>query len=381
MDPVPSRSLRIRPADAASHSACRRASGALPTPRCHRLVATFLVMASMPHVAGCDGDGVGPDPDPPSQEVGVVVNSVDLSLSVFPVDSPGVVRPAVGLAPDGSPVAAAVRNGLAAVPMGLLPAVAVVDLQTGALAHVQLPENSGATGAAFLNDSVVLAANPNLDNVTPVNVVRGSTGPAIPVGGYPHFVLVVDDRVVVLNAELGPDFEPAGPGTATILDRESLEVLGQIQLSGTNPGAAAASGDGNVWVLSSGTFGSAGGSLSLVDPVAMEEVEHHEGFGLFPSAVAVDPAGLVYVSSFSYGVALWDPQQGDFLRGPDDAVAPGGTPSASGVAFDSEGRLYTVLPDCSGPGAIYQLGPTYAVQDTRDVGTCPVGLTFDVVGG
>lgn len=381
MDPEPSPSPRIRPAHTDSRSRRRSAFGDRATFRCLRFATTFLVTAAMPLVAGCDGDGIGPDPVPPSQEVGVVVNSVDLSLSIFPVDSPGVVRPPVGLAPDGSPVAAAVRNGLAAVPMGLLPAVAVVDLETGELTHVQLPENSGATGAAFLNDSVVLAANPNLDNVIPMNVLRGTTVPAIPVGRYPHFVLVVDERVVVLNAELGPDFEPAGPGTVTVLDRESLEVLGQVQLSGTNPGAAAPSGDGNVWVLSSGTFGSAGGSLSLVDPVAMEEVEHHEGFGLFPSAVAVDPAGRVYVSSFSYGLALWDPEQRDFLRAPDDAVAPGGTSSASGVAFDSEGRLYTVLPDCSGPGAIYRLGPTYAVQDTREVGTCPIGLTFDVAGG
>lgn len=381
MDPVSSPSCPTRSADTACDSRCRRAFRDRPTPRWLRLATGVLVVAGMPLVAGCDGDGVGPDPVASSQEVGVVVNSVDLSLSVFPVDSPGVVRAPIGLAPDGSPVAAAVRNGLAAVPMGILPAVAVVDLETGELAHVQLPENSGATGAAFLNDSLVLAANPNLDNVTPVNVVRGTAAPAIPVGRYPHFVLAVDGRVVVLNAELGPDFEPAGPGTATILDRESLEVLGQVQLSGTNPGAAAASGDGNVWILNGGTFGSAGGSLSLIDPVALEEVEHHEGFGLFPSAVTVGPAGRVYVASFSYGLALWDPAQGGFIHAPDDAVTPGGTPSASAVAFDSEGRLYTVRPDCSGPGAIYRLGPTYAVQDTRDVGTCPIGLTFHVSGG
>ena len=126
-------------------------------------------------MVACSGDGTELQL-PETTEVGVVLSSTDLSLTIFEVENPGQTR-TVGLGPDGSPITMAVRGNLAAVPLGVVPAVAVVDLREGLLVRtVGLPLGSGATGAAFLNDSIVLVANPSLNSVTPVNVLAGNTG-------------------------------------------------------------------------------------------------------------------------------------------------------------------------------------------------------------
>ena len=331
--------------------------------------------------AACGDDGTGPGVED-GTEVTVVLNSIDLSLSVLPVDSPGVTHPPIGLGPDGSPVGFAIRDDLAAVPMGFVPALVVVDLSAGSvLRTVGLPQGSGATGAAFVNDSIVLVANPNLDTVVPVNVLRGTVAEQIEVGGYPQAVAVAGDRLLVLNAELGADFLPTGPGTVTVLDRDDLGVLGTVPLSGTNPGAAVTAADGRVWVVNSGSFGAADGSLSLVDPSAAEETGHWSGFGEFPFGAALGGNGRLHVGSFAYGLAVWDTDARSFLRPPDAAVEPEGMPSVSGVAFDPEGRLYTLRPDCSAPSVALRLDPSYEPEASWPVGTCPIAVAFTVVGG
>ena len=82
-------------------------------------------------LAACGGDGTEPLP-PETAEVGVVLGSVDRSLTVFEVENPTQTR-MVGVGLDGSPVSMAVRGNLAAVPLGIVPAVAVVDLKEGIL--------------------------------------------------------------------------------------------------------------------------------------------------------------------------------------------------------------------------------------------------------
>ena len=340
-----------------------------------RLVLLALVLALA--LPSCDDDATGPD-TPGTREVGVVLNSVDVSLSVFDAADPASAPVAtIGLAPAGSPVGVAVRGGIAAVPLGVVAAVAVVDLEAGAVsATYALPPASGATGAAFVDDTLLVVANPGRNSVSPVNLRTGVVGPEISVGGYPQLVVAGQGRVVVVNSEIGPDFAPTGPGTLTLLDARTLAPVGHVRLSGENPGDAAFAPGGLLYVVSSGRFGAGDGSLSVVDVAAAEERSHHEGFGDFPFAVDVGPDGLVYVGAFSYGVTVWDPAVRSFVRAPDDAVAPGGIPSASGLAFDGEGRLHTLVPECGGPGRVLRLDAAYAVEAEIEVGTCPTGLAF-----
>jgi hypothetical protein len=335
-----------------------------------------LVCAALLSTTGCD-DGVA-GPDLSARELGVVVTSVDLGLSIFDVDD-ATRSETIGLGPDGSPVTLAVRGRWAAVPMGIVPAVAVVDLQAGAwIGSVGLPEGSGATGAAFVNDSIVLVANPGLGTVSPVNVRAGTAGPEITVGRYPQAVVAVDGRAYVLNAEL-ENWVPAGPSTITVLDGSSLQVVGTVPLSGENAAAAAVGPDGRLYVIQSGTWGASDGALSIVDLSSGAEVDFIEGFGDFPGSVAVDEDGLVYVGAFGVGTMVWDSSAEAFLRGPAGAVSPGGVPSTSGVGVDAAGRVYALSPDCQAPAAVHRLDSGYASDAVIPVGICPMAIQFTEV--
>jgi DNA-binding beta-propeller fold protein YncE len=143
--------------------------------------------------------------------------------------------------------------------MGIVPAVVLVDLAEGVvLGSVALPEGSGATGAPFVNDSIVLVTNPDRDTVSPVNVLRRSAGAEIPVGGFPTRAVVVDEKVFVVNGEL-EDFTPVRDGTLTVLDRATLEPVGSIQLSGRNPGGAVLGPNGLLYVVHGGVWGQGAG--------------------------------------------------------------------------------------------------------------------------
>ena len=100
-------------------------------------------------LAACSGDGTESLP-PETAEVGVVLSSTDVSLTIFEVENPVQTR-IVGLGPDGSPVTMAVRGHLAAVPLGFVPAVAVVDLKDGLLVRtVPLPQDRGRRASRSL---------------------------------------------------------------------------------------------------------------------------------------------------------------------------------------------------------------------------------------
>ena len=334
-------------------------------------------------MVACSGDGTELQL-PETTEVGVVLSSTDLSLTIFEVENPGQTRTA-GLGPDGSPISMAVRGNLAAVPLGVVPAVAVVDLREGLLVRTAgLPLGSGATGAAFLNDSIVLVANPSLNSVTPVNVIAGTMGSDIAVGRFPQAVVVKGGRAFVLNAEL-ESFAPDGPSTVSVIDIESLQVTSTMKLSGENAGAGGLGPDGRLYIVNSGSFGSANGSLSVVDLAGPTEVANHPGFGEFPGSLALGPtvSGFVgtwaFVGAFSYGVVVWDASLDGFVRGPADALAPRGVPSASGVGFDAAGRLYTLTPDCRNPSTANRHDAVFDVEVTIPVGICPFAIAFTSV--
>jgi len=264
----------------------------------------------------------------------------------------------IGLGPDGSPVGFALRDEMAAVPMGFVPALVVVDLATAEVTgSIGLPAGSGATGVDFLDDDRVLVANPGLNSVVTVQLTSGEVGPEIPVGVYPQHVRTVGDRVFVLNALLGPDFRPTGPGTITVLDAETTEVAATIQLSGVNPSTSAVGPDGLLYVVHSGNFGQGNGAVSVVDPSTLQEVNFIEGFGEFPGSAAFGPTGNLHVGGFGFGIAVWSPGAGVFTRAPDEAIAPEDTPSVAGLGFDAEGRLYVSYNRGTLPGTAPRLRP------------------------
>lgn len=339
------------------------------------LLALFAVLLL---VAGC-GDSSPTGSDPSDDDlVAVVVNSVELTLTVFPLDDLDALR-TIPLGPEGTPVGGAVHGSLAAIPLGVVPAVAVVDLVGGTvLRTVGLPEGSGATGAHFVNDSIVLVANPGLDHVSPVNVLRGTVGEPIPTGGYPQGFVEASGRVFVINGEL-VDFAPSGPGSLTALDSESLEPLGDVVLTGTNPGDAVVGTGGNLFVLASGSWGQENSSLSVVDPQTLTEIASYPGFGDLPGTLALASARRLFASSWSYGVVEWDPTTSTFTRGPDNAFEPAGIPSSAGIAVDPDGGLWSLAPECQEAASVLRLSDEMETEVEVPVGVCPSAILFTEV--
>lgn len=341
----------------------RRASG-LRTSLEALLLLTIL--------AACGSDSTGPEPQPEAAELAVILNSTDRSLTVFPVNDPEAVY-TIGVAPEGSPVSVAVRGRIAVVPLGTYPFAAVVDLEARKVAHtVALPAGSGATGAAFINDSIALVANSDLNSVSPVNVRQGTAGTPIEVGGYPQAIVAANGEAYVINGEL-ENWAPARPGTITVINA-TLEVAGSIALSGLNPGSAAFGADGRLYVLHSGSWGGDNGSLSVVDPATRKELSHHEGFGDFPGAIA-SASGKVLVALYGSGILEWNPATASFTHGPDNPLTLGTIPPISALAFDSEGRLFVLNPgNCMDPGMAYGITAAGEVVAEVRTGVCPYAL-------
>ena len=344
----------------------------MPRGRLIRWIALFASLAVSS--TACDDDNPTGPVVPAGVETVVVVNSIDLSITVIPADSIEN-RQTIGLAQAGSPVSLAARGSYALVPMGFLNSATVVNLATGDVTALALPDNSGATGVAFLNDSVAYVANPNLNTVSPVNAFAATAGPEIDVGGFPQGVIASADRVFVLNAELDNTFRPAKAGGVSVIDPSTNTVISTVILTGFNPSAAAFGPDGLLYVINSGTFGQGDGSLSVIDPVTLDEIEHHSGFGEFPGDIAFGPDGNAYVSSFGYGIAVWDAAADSFIRPPSDPLIVEGHSISSGLGFDDDGRLYTLIPgDCVAPSSAYRVasGETEAIG----VGVCPIDIAF-----
>lgn len=341
-----------------------------------RAAAGALLFSAVTFATGCDDDPTRPSGGAP-REHGVVLNSTGLSLTVFPVAAPDSTR-TIPLGPDGTPGSLAVRGDIALVPLGVFPAVAVVDLAEGVvLRTIPLPAAGGATGVAIVNDSIAFVANPELNSVTPVNYRAGTARAAIDVGVYPQALEAIGDRVFVLEANL-VNFTPVGVSTISVIDAGTMEVDADFALGGRNAGDALVSGDSMLYVLHRGDFGEENGSLSVIRlPLAAEAV-HHEGFGAGTGTLA-ELDGDLAISSWAYGLALFDPASASFVVAPEDAIVPEDAVNVLAVGSDAGGRLYVVAAgDCVAPGEVVRLaGGVDAEPDARiTTGACPLAIDF-----
>jgi hypothetical protein len=339
-----------------------------------RRVARLAALPVIAALAACSGGETPVTPHGTPERIEVVLNSVDNSLTVFSTDSASPVTKTVGLGAQGTPVGVAVRGSVAVVPLGTYPFAAIVDLRSGTVTRtVALPANSGATGAGFLNDSIVIVANPNRNSVSPVNVRTGAVGPEVTVGTYPQAVVEGSGVVFVINANL-VNFSPAGPGSISAMTTTN-KVDATVALGGTNPSAGVVSGT-RLFVVNSGHFGQNDGSLSMVN-LASGQVETFTGFGEFPGSADVGPDGNVYVGVYGKGILVWNPGLRQFVRGLDNPIVPGGAPPVAALGFDQAGRLHTLNPgDCLAAGKEYRLSGTSTVTRTVTTGVCPFAIDF-----
>jgi hypothetical protein len=340
-----------------------------------RTLASVPLAGALLLAAGC-ADTNAPLPAP--QEVLLAVNSTANTLSIVPVDAPAsaVAVELGGTTP--TPVGVAARGGIAVVPMGLDNAVAVVDLRAASvLRRVPLPANSGATGAAMVDDSIAYVGNPGINTVSRVNYLTGATA-EVPVGVFPQGMVFARGKLFVLNGNL-VNFVPAGASWITVVDPFTNAVadgIDSIPLTGEgNAGFGTVSGDGLLYVMSSGDFSGGEGRLSTIDPVGRTELASFSGFGTGPGSVASDGEARIYVSSVAEGLMVFDTDSNRVLRGAGQGVP---VPSNSAVAVDSKRRVYAIESGpCSGgrPGVAHVFDSELAEVRTIPLGECPSGAT------
>jgi len=316
-------------------------------------------------------------PLPAAEEVLLLVHRTTGSLSLIRVNTPSAATPIAlgGITP--SPTTMGALGGWAVVPLGGDPSVAVVNLRTARVERlVPLPLNSGATGAAMVDDSIAYVANPNLNSVTRVNYLTGDTA-SVAVGLTPRAVVFTRGKVFVINANLTPAGNPLGPSWVSVIDPETNRLatgVDSILLPGPgNAGYADVAADGLLYVMSAGpSDGTTESRLSLVDPVGRTELGNFNGFGNGAGALADDGSSRLFVASISQGLMVFDLLRRELVKG-----AGSGIPIAdnSGVTVDHAGRIYALESGSCAPGAAGKLHVLRSnLSETRviDVGECPV---------
>lgn len=324
------------------------------------------------------------DPLPPPQEVVLVVDSLEGSLRVFPVDAPTAPTtiPLGGTIPTPRGVSA--RDGWALVPLGQDNSVAVVDLRAGTVPRViALAANSGATGSAIVDDSIGYVGNPNLNTVTRVNYLTGDTA-SVTVGVFPQGVVFTRGKIFVLNGNLVAAVPPESwISVVDPLTNRLATGVDSIGMPGPgNAGFGDVAQDGVLYVMNTGPHdGVTAGRLTLVDPVDREELGNFGGFGNAPGPIATNGSDRLYVSSLTEGLMVFDLLNRKVLRGAGNAV---GIANNAGVVVDSRDLLYALEtgPCGSGvPGKVHILRP--GLTQIREVATgeCPVGAVVTEIPG
>ncbi|HET9466352.1 MAG TPA: hypothetical protein VFO71_12520 [Gemmatimonadales bacterium] len=310
-------------------------------------------------------------PLPPPEEVVVVLNTTSATLSLVPVDAPTQVSTVPLGASDVQPVSVATRGATAVVALRGRDAIAVVDLREGTLVNtIDLAPGSGVAGAALISDSIAFVSNANLNTVTRVDLATGDTISA-PVGSTPQHVTFTRGRVLVFNANLDAEGKPAGESTISVIDPASgtaIGLLGTIQLVGPgNARFSTVAGDGMLYVIQEGDPSIDEGRLSIVDPVDRTEVASFGGFGFGPGDLAADGGDRLLISSRTEGLMEFDSAERVVVRGEGDGVV---IPANTGVAVDSQGRIYALEAGCSGTGTLHVLRTDYTEIRSVAVGQC-----------
>ena len=145
-----------------SHMSCVPSSAGRGRSRSIAALGTMFLVAA----ASCSDDTSAPiapgflGGTSSNHEVGVVVNSTGKSVTLFQLGSPATQQQiALGTSSTVTPTGLAVRGRRAAVPLGNAASVALINLETAAIQRFFVFSSGNATGAAFADDTTIIAAN------------------------------------------------------------------------------------------------------------------------------------------------------------------------------------------------------------------------------
>jgi hypothetical protein len=353
-----------------------------------------LALAALATTAACGGESTGlsngsflrgtsADPD-----IGVVLSTTSPVLTVFQAGAPQGDREVISLsAGTGStaptPVGFFVRGTRVAVPLGNAPSVAVVDLDGGAKRFFTF-ESGNTTGAAWLDDNTILAANTHDDYVGKIDLRESATTitQTVDVTATPTAIVVANGLAYVVSANYNDAYTRSlGNGVVSELDPATMKVL-RTATVGLNPTDAALGPDGKLYVLNTGDYVAAG-NVSIVNPTTMQVEQTVGGFGVGPGAIDVESDGRAYVSGFAFGTLVWDTNSRTFVRGTNNPVCARTSPApgspcrgATDTDVGSDGRLYqTFFGETNLRPYVFVYAPsTYQLTDSVDVGVGPYSI-------
>ncbi|HEY4322171.1 MAG TPA: hypothetical protein VGM77_13470 [Gemmatimonadales bacterium] len=341
----------------------------------------WTILAIMGIVAAC-APTIGPVTPP--VEVLVVLDSLDDSLRIIPVDSPGVVH-TIELQPQSGTVvnALALRGSMAAI--GFSDQVEVLDLGNG---HQPIcgPSSLGEgliSALAFGGGDSAYAATAASNRVSFFATLQSAScsGQYQQYSGAPQGLSLARGSVFVVVGN-GPGPGPCVPGPQVVCPSwvSSYGAPDSIPLAGPgNARAAIFASDGFLYVVSAGSDGTANGTLSQIDPLQKSGVggPTYPGFGHLPSYLATNDADRIYVTSpVDSGLMVFNVRTHQIERGYTNAVALGG--HSRGVATDDLGRLYVLLAgSCNASGSrgtVHVLGSDLVATHDIPVGRCPIAI-------
>ena len=310
-------------------------------------------------------------PLPPPEEVVVVLNTTAATLSLVPVAAPTQVSTIPLGASNALPASVATRGATAVIPLRATDELAVVDLRAGTLVNtIALAPGSGVAGAALISDSVAYVSNANLNTVTRVDLANGDTA-STAVGPTPQHVTFTRGRVLVMNSNLDVSGKPAGESSISVIDPSSDPAsapVGTIPLVGPgNARFSTVAGDGLVYVIQEGDPALDQGRLSIVDPVDRRDLASFGGLGFGPGDLTADNGERLLISSRTEGLMEFNTAERTVVRGEGNGLL---IPANTGVALDSQGRIYALEAGCSGNGTLHVLRPNFTEIRAVPVGRC-----------
>jgi hypothetical protein len=352
----------------------------------------LIVAAVVAATAGCSSDAVSPYASgflggtSSNHEIGVVVNSTGKSITLFQLGSPTTQQQiALGTSSTVTPTGLAVRGRRAVVPLGNTASVALINLETATILRFFTFPNGNATGAAFADDTTIIAAN-TIRNVVG-RFTTGQTADAISntvaVAPQPTAVVMAGSRAMIVSSNLDENFAPIGNGIITAVDPKTMQVLGTATTGGTNATDAALGPDGLLYVINTGDY-VAQGSLTIVNPATMQVQATIPNIGVGPGAISIDANGLAYISSFLTGTLVWDTKTRAFVRGLDNPVcaklANGSCRGAFAATTSANGNLYQAFFGSSAQGLapylfVFKVG-TFALTDSINAGVGPAAIAI-----
>jgi hypothetical protein len=315
----------------------------------------------------------------PSIQVLVVLDSIDDTLRIIPVDTPNVMHKVplnIGIAEFGKH-ALALRGPLAAIgndrtailfylssPQHQQCAPGVTLDASGSIVSLAFADNNGQVYAAITTDSA-----PHFDPVTcgvGQGYVRG--GPRAFVNARSTFFVVTGGSAAF--SWLATTTGQSNSGTP-LSPADSIP----LSLPGNAQGAVFGS-DGFLYVINAGS-GLPNARLSQVNPISLAELSVIPGFGTLPQFIATDGADRVLVASAADGLMVYNIRTNTVERGASAAIPLFGTPR--GLAADDLGRVYALIAGSCGtapvaPGRVQVLGADLVNTRLVTVGRCPVAI-------